>query len=67
MFCHLFKVCTKFFFITVTGHLVKTVYCSLFSNAPGLGIHRIPEAEFLDVNGTKVLKVYLLAIHNHLY
>ncbi len=26
-----------------------------------------PEAEFLDVVGTKVLKVFLLAIHSHLY
>ncbi len=25
------------------------------------------EAEFLDVNGTKVLRVFLLAIHSHLY
>jgi hypothetical protein len=25
------------------------------------------EAEFLDVIGTKVLKVFLLAIHSHLY
>jgi hypothetical protein len=27
----------------------------------------IPEAEFLYVIGTKVLKVFLLAIHCHLY
>jgi hypothetical protein len=27
----------------------------------------IPEAEFLDVIGTKVLKVFLLAIHSHLH
>ncbi len=27
----------------------------------------IPEAEFLDVTGTKVLRVFLLAIHSHLY
>ncbi len=26
-----------------------------------------PEAEFLDVIGTKVLRVFLLAIHSHLY
>ncbi len=26
-----------------------------------------PEAEFLDVIGTKVLRVFLLAIHGHLY
>ncbi len=26
-----------------------------------------PEAEFLDVIRTKVLKVFLLAIHSHLY
>ncbi len=26
-----------------------------------------PKAEFLDVVGTKVLKVFLLAIHSHLY
>jgi hypothetical protein len=25
------------------------------------------EAEFLDVIGTKVLRVFLLAIHSHLY
>ncbi len=25
-----------------------------------------PEAEFLDVIGTKVLRVFLLAVHNHL-
>jgi hypothetical protein len=25
------------------------------------------EAEFLDVTGTKVLRVFLLAIHSHLY
>jgi hypothetical protein len=28
---------------------------------------RQPEAEFLDVIGTKVLRVFLLAIHSHLY
>jgi hypothetical protein len=28
--------------------------------------HR-PEAEFLDVVGTKVLRVFLLAMHSHLY
>ncbi len=28
--------------------------------------HR-PEAEFLDVIGTKLLRVFLLAIHSHLY
>ncbi len=27
----------------------------------------IPEAEFLDVVGTKVFRVFLLAIHSHLY
>jgi hypothetical protein len=27
----------------------------------------IPEAEFLDVIGTKVLRVFLLAIHSHLF
>ncbi len=27
----------------------------------------IPEAEFLDLLGTKVLRVFLLAIHSHLY
>jgi hypothetical protein len=27
----------------------------------------IEEAEFLDVIGTKVLRVFLLAIHSHLY
>jgi hypothetical protein len=27
----------------------------------------IPEAEFLDVIETKVLRVFLLAIHSHLY
>ncbi len=27
----------------------------------------LPEAEFLDVIGTKVLEVFLLAIHSHLY
>jgi hypothetical protein len=26
-----------------------------------------PEAEFLNVIGTKVLRVFLLAIHSHLY
>jgi hypothetical protein len=26
-----------------------------------------PEAEFLDVIGTKVLRVFLLAIHSYLY
>ena len=26
-----------------------------------------PEAEFLDVIGTKVLRVFLLAMHSHLY
>jgi hypothetical protein len=26
-----------------------------------------PEAEFLDVIGTKVFRVFLLAIHSHLY
>ncbi len=26
-----------------------------------------PEAEFLDVFGTKILRVFLLAIHSHLY
>jgi hypothetical protein len=26
-----------------------------------------PEAEFLDVIGTKVLRVFLLAFHSHLY
>jgi hypothetical protein len=25
------------------------------------------EAEFLDIIGTKVLRVFLLAIHSHLY
>jgi hypothetical protein len=28
---------------------------------------RQPDAEFLDVIGTKVLRVFLLAIHSHLY
>jgi hypothetical protein len=27
----------------------------------------IPEAEFLNIIGTKVLRVLLLAIHSHLY
>ncbi len=27
----------------------------------------IPEAEFLDVIGTKVLRDFFLAIHSHLY
>ncbi len=26
-----------------------------------------PEAEFLDVIGTKILRIFLLAIHSHLY
>jgi hypothetical protein len=34
--------------------------CSVFENL-------MPEAEFLDVIGTKVLRVFLLAIHSHLY
>jgi hypothetical protein len=29
--------------------------------------HRYPEAAFWDVIGTKVLRVFLLAIHSHLY
>jgi hypothetical protein len=28
---------------------------------------KYPEAEFLDIIGTKVLRVFLLAIHCHLY
>jgi hypothetical protein len=32
-----------------------------------VGFCNIPEAEFLDVIGTKVLRVFLLAIHSHLY
>jgi hypothetical protein len=28
---------------------------------------QLPEAAFLDVIGTKVLRVFLLAIHSHLY
>ncbi len=27
----------------------------------------IPEAEFFDIIGTKVLRVFLLVIHSHLY
>jgi hypothetical protein len=27
----------------------------------------LPEAEFLDAIGTKILRVFLLAIHSHLY
>jgi hypothetical protein len=30
-------------------------------------IWRSPEAEFLNVIGTKVLRVFLHAIHSHLY
>ncbi len=30
-------------------------------------IRRSAEAEFLDVIGTKVLRVFLLAMHSHLY
>ena len=26
-----------------------------------------PEAEFLDIIGTKVFRVFLLAIHSHIY
>ncbi len=29
------------------------------------GLDNLPEAEFLDVTGTKVLRVFLLAIHSH--
>ncbi len=29
--------------------------------------HEYPETEFSDVIGTKVLRVFLLAIHSHLY
>jgi hypothetical protein len=30
-------------------------------------LDNLPEAEFLDVTGTKVLSVFLLAIHSYLY
>jgi hypothetical protein len=30
-------------------------------------LEAFPEAEFLDVMGTKVLRVFLLAIRSHLY
>ena len=34
---------------------------------PQLLLHPASEAEFSDVIGTKVLRVFLLAIHSHLY
>ncbi len=49
-------------FITATGP-VKRWYilkdCRVFMSCD-------PEAEFLDLIGTKVLRVFLLAIHSHL-
>ncbi len=31
------------------------------------GFAKIPKAEFLDVIGTEVLKVFILDIHSHIY
>ncbi len=33
----------------------------------GVQVSSCPEAEFLDVTGTKVLRVFLLAFHSHFY
>jgi len=38
-----------------------------FSNVSGPGDTHCTEPKFLDVIGTKVLRVFLLAIHSHLY
>jgi hypothetical protein len=44
---------------------IWTNWFRTWSSARKLGTNK--EAEFLDVPGTKVLRVFLLAIHSHLY
>jgi hypothetical protein len=41
----------------------------MFSVCTVYGVFRFsgPEAEFMDVSGKKVLRVFLLAIHSHFY
>ncbi len=52
-----------------TANLFFTVYQRKRNNRTcRLGISvQMSEAQFLDVIGTKVLRVFLLAIHSHLY
>jgi hypothetical protein len=39
----------------------------MFKKTGMKGFAKIPKAEFLNVIGTEVLKVFLLAIHSHIY
>ncbi len=43
------------------------MYYTIFPQFTPSELVSIPEAEFLDVIGTKVLRVFLLGIHSQLY
>jgi hypothetical protein len=55
--------------LSLAGNLVKPPL-SLYGTEwreRGYGLSLCPELEVLDVLGTKVLRVFLIAIHSHLY
>ncbi len=46
----------------------KKLKCpEMFKKTSLKGFAKIPKAEFLNATGTDVLKVFLLAIHSHIY
>ncbi len=46
---------------------VEKKQCYYHSNGRNVQFLYLPESEFLDVTRTKVFRVFLLAIHRHLY
>jgi hypothetical protein len=58
----------KFIRATVFGFdAARTFHCIRVFMCDALTVRLEPEAEFLEVIGTKVFRVVLLAIHSHLY
>jgi hypothetical protein len=52
---------------SLTILIVKILPVTLFRSSEAAIMKTLTEAEFLDAIQTKVLKVFLLAIHSHLY
>jgi hypothetical protein len=59
---------TNLSFVRTLLHAKKYIKYKVISQASRVKCTRTrPEAEFLDVVRTKVFRVFLLAIHSHLY
>ncbi len=60
------KICLCFVLVELIEYRNKVIAALKLRNHSKIFSSPSPETEFLDVIGTKVLKV-LLAIHSHLY